>query len=222
MSKRTRPTSPEKPAKKFKSSTADNLHNLAIALHSHTASEIVETTLANKNSVCWDWVFNGAQSKSFNDPRVLICGYLNHTITDTELEKITAKEDSIIKKLEPTREKFYRSDRLQNDYKEACEKVVEACMSLSDIQVDESSPLRIKYYYDLKAVFFQHIEFDYNKGMYGMTITKGGGELLKAFNGDSLVSGNPPSATIGVDISSLKPAHITCIADLLKNARKNV
>jgi hypothetical protein len=165
------------------------LDAIAGKLKLEEASATITTETCNLEAVCWNWALYGGANATEADPRV----YLADEYQKKKNENPTVRRgDSNLKK-------------------------IKAVLGWRNYTQDEESPLQLVVYV-IKGDpgNFPHWELRWTDDEGYITLTKGIGENLKAFNGDSVVD-RTSTSTLNISLASLTPHHVLALEDLAKN-----
>jgi hypothetical protein len=181
----------------------------------------VSSAVADEQAVCWNWVLmGGANSSEPSDPK-LFYQYVSQSYDgdQAEIERLVGSTPGIARMLDQARAMWnpagHRPNNISMSIQDRIHKLVlSAALTFHEFSQNAASNLKVALYYDpgprSSGIMYIHWEFVFNNEI---TVTKGLGAHVKAFNGISVVPGNPRQILVGVETTSLKPDHVAVLRD---------
>ena len=196
-------------------------------LHDYLATKGPEFSITSDKcalqAVCWNWTFKGAAAAlELPDANwaYLYVSQSPHGYVAHEMNPRAASKPAVATNLALARASYKASMTLAVE-KTVHKYILKALLAFYDIRESDDRRLKIIAYYRKKAgPVYHHYEFDYNNAI---TITKGNGEALKAFHGESVLGGRKrdyDKVILGIDIDSLSAQHKLCIRHLCAKAEE--
>ncbi len=200
------------------------LNALMAYLGEKDPSEALVDTVSARESTCWNWALHGAAMAAHDPDANWAYLYVSRSkygyVPDTH-DPLAGRDHSVLALLTQAREQWDLGGRLSQKRQDDIQTLVlRALCAFNGLREVGAGDLELALYYvpsrtKADGLMYMHFEFIYQGAI---TITKGNGEQLKAFNGESgLSEGAPPRrVSIFIDPRTLSGAHATALRDLVR------
>jgi hypothetical protein len=198
------------------------------ALHGHLgdrdASVALVDTVTAREATCWNWALHGAAMAAHDPDANWAYLYVSRSVYGYDAgthDAIARRVPAAKALLDEAREEWDRGGRLTHARQDLVQtRVLRALCVFNGLREVGSGDLELALYYvpsrkKEDGLMYMHFEFLYKDAI---TITKGNGDQLRAFNGVSGLSegARPRRLAIHIDPLSLSRAHVTALRDLVR------
>lgn len=200
------------------------LNALFAYLGEQDASVALVDTVTAREATCWNWALHGAGMAAHDPDANWAYLYVSRSPFgyDAGTHDVLAGRVPAAKVLlDQAREEWDRGGRLTLARQDAVQTLIlRALCVFNGLREVGSGDLELALYYVPSkkkddGLMYMHFEFIYQDAI---TITKGNGDQLRAFNGISGLSegARPRRLSICIDPLSLSRAHVTALRDLVR------